>query len=343
MTALRTGLIGCGKFANKHLVNISAMPDKFHMAAFCDLVKENAEQFNNKYADGKAKIYLDFHDLFNETALDLVVICLPPFGHSDEVEVAAEHGVNILIEKPIALSSEHAWRMVKAVENAGIKSQVGFMFRFGAAIEKLKSLIEDGTAGPVGLISTRYFCNALHAPWWRMRDKSGGQIVEQVIHMVDLMRYLIGDPVTVFSIQKNLFHRDVENYTIEDTSGTLVEFNNGGIGVIYASNNAIPGKWINDYHVVTKNLTAEFTDANNAVFTFTSEPLVQTNVISSSENLYGRELLDLYHSISADVPTRTPIREGALSLDLALAISKSALNQAPVILNDNCLPTVRNT
>lgn len=332
MAVLRTGLIGCGKFANKHLINLVSMPDKFQMVAFCDTIKENAEQFNEKYAGGKSKVYLDFHDLLTETPLDLVLICLPPFGHSDEVEVAAEHGVHILIEKPIALTSEHAWRMVKAVEKAGIKSQVGFMFRFGAAIEKLKSMIADGTAGPVGLMSTRYFCNALHAPWWRMRDKSGGQIVEQVIHMVDLMRYLIGDPVTVFSIQNNLFHRDVENYTIEDTSGTVMEFKNGGIGVIYASNNAIPGKWINDYHVVAKHLTADFTDANNAVFTFTSEPTVRTEVISSIDNLYLRELLDLYHAIIEDLPTRTPIREGALSLDLALAISKSAVNKTPVFL-----------
>jgi predicted dehydrogenase len=332
MAILRTGLIGCGKFANKHLANIVSLPDKFEMIAFCDAVKDNAVQFNEKYAGGKSKVFLDFHDLFAETQLDLVLICLPPFGHSDEVEVAAKHGVHLLIEKPIALTSEHAWQMVKAVETAGVKSQVGFMFRFGAAIEKLKSMIADGTAGPVGLMSTRYFCNALHAPWWRMRDRSGGQIVEQVIHMVDLMRYLIGDPVTVFSIQNNLFHRDVENYTIEDTSGTVMEFSNGGIGVIYASNNAIPGKWINDYHIVARNVTADFTDANNAVFTYTSRPTIQTEVVSSSENLYQLELLDLYQAIIEDAPTRTPIREGARSLDLALAISKSADEKAPVSL-----------
>jgi predicted dehydrogenase len=332
MTVLRAGLIGCGKFANKHLANIISMPDKFQMVAFCDTVKENAEQFNEKYADGKSKVYSDFHDLFTQNQLDLVLICLPPFGHSDEVEVAAELGVHILIEKPIALTSDHAWRMVKAVEKTGIKSQVGFMFRFGAAIEKLKSMISDGTAGPVGLMSTRYFCNALHAPWWRMRDKSGGQIVEQVIHMVDLMRYLIGDPVTVFSIQNNLFHKGVENYTIEDTSGTVMEFKNGGIGVIYASNNAIPGKWINDYHVVAKNLTADFTDANNAIFTYTSEPTPRTEMISANENLYQRELLDLYHAIIEAAPTRTPIREGALSLDLALSITKSAMDKAPIFI-----------
>ena len=267
MTSLRTGLIGCGKFANKHLANLVSMPEKFEIASFCDIVPENAVQYAEKYSAGKAKVFSDYHQMFDQVPLDLVLICLPPFGHKDEVEAAADHGVNVLIEKPIALTSEHAWKMVKAVEKAGIKSQVGFMFRFGAAIEKLKSMIEDGSAGQVGLMSARYFCNSLHASWWRERDKSGGQITEQVIHMVDLMRYLMGDPQLVYSIQNNLFHRSVENYTIEDTSGTVMEFKDGGIGVIFASNNAIPGKWLNDYHIVTQKLTAEFADANHATFT----------------------------------------------------------------------------
>jgi len=64
--------------------------------------------------------------------------------------------------------------MVGAAESAKIKTQVGFMFRFGAAVTELKSLIESGKAGEVGLMSARYFCNSLHANWWRMRDKSGG-------------------------------------------------------------------------------------------------------------------------------------------------------------------------
>jgi predicted dehydrogenase len=333
MTKLKTGLIGCGKFANKHLANIVSLPDKFEMVAFCDVVKENAGLFNEKYTGGKAQEYNDFHDMFQRTpGLDVVLICLPPFGHTDEVEVAAKQGVHILIEKPIALASEHAWRMVDAVERAGIKSQVGFMFRFGQAVQKLKTMLQDGTAGQVGLMSARYFCNALHAPWWRMREKSGGQITEQVIHMVDLMRYLMGDPVTVFSIQKNLNHQQVENYTIEDTSGTVIEFQHGGIGVIFASNNAIPGKWINDYHIVTNKITAEFTDANNALFTYTTEPVLRNEVISSQDNLYLSELLDLYEAITKNTSTRTPIREGALSLDLALAITQSSATKLPVSL-----------
>ena len=143
MQTLKTGLIGCGKFAHKHLANLVAMPEKFEMRAFCDIVRENAQQYAQKYTNGKAAVFSDYHQMFERVPLDLVLVCLPPFGHSDEVELAAERGVHILIEKPIALTSEQAWKMVNVVEKTGVKSQVGFMFRFGAAIEKLKAMIAD--------------------------------------------------------------------------------------------------------------------------------------------------------------------------------------------------------
>jgi predicted dehydrogenase len=270
--------------------------------------------------------------MFKKASLDLVVTCLPPFAHTDEIELAAQHGVHVLMEKPVALSSEHAWRMVEAAENARIKTQVGFVFRFGAAIEQLKELIRSGETGSVGLMSARYFCNSLHAPWWRDRDKSGGQLVEQVIHMVDLMRFLMGTPASVYSRQENLFHREVPDYTIEDVSATVFGFQGGAIGVIYATNAAIPGKWINDYRLVSQKLTAEFTDANNALFHFTAETPVRTETVSSEKNVYLAELQDLLTAIRTDGPTRTPLREGAESLDLALAATRSAETHREVSL-----------
>ena len=184
--------------------------------------------------------------------------------------------------------------MVAAAEGAGITTQVGFMFRFGGAVGKLKQMMASGEAGPAGLMSTRYFCNALHAPWWRQRDKSGGQLVEQVIHMVDLMRYLMGEADTVYSVQRNLYHQEVPDYTVEDVSGTVISFAYGGIGVIYASNNAIPGKWINDYKVVTAHVTAEFSDANHAIFHHTADSAVRSEEVAAEDDVYQLEVLDFY-------------------------------------------------
>jgi predicted dehydrogenase len=332
MQRLRTAVLGCGGFANRHAQNLISLPDEIELTAFCDHHDWNARAFSEKYTSGRGSIFTDPRAMFEKADLDCVVICLPPFAHSDEVELAAQYGVHILIEKPIALSSEHAWRMVEAAETARIKTQVGFMFRFGAAIERLKELIGSGETGPAGLMSARYFCNSLHAPWWRDRSKSGGQLVEQIIHMVDLMRYLMGDAVSVYSRQENLFHHDVADYTVEDVSATVFGFQGGAIGVIYATNGAIPGKWINDYRLVLQKLTAEFSDANHALFHFTAETPVRTETISSEKNMHLAELQDLLTAIRTDGQPRTPLREGAKSLGLALAAVQSAETRQEVAL-----------
>lgn len=332
MKPLRTGILGCGGFAHRHAQNILTIPDEIELVAFCDHHDYNAREFSEKYTGGKGSIFTDPKEMFETAGLDLIVICLPPFAHADEVDLAARHGVHVFIEKPIALSSEHAWRMVEAVETAGVKSQVGFMFRFGEAVERLKGLLASGEAGRAGLMNARYFCNSLHADWWRHRDKSGGQLVEQVIHMVDLMRYLMGEAVSVYSRQENLFHRDVPDYTVEDVSATVFGFAGGALSVIYATNGGLPGKWINDYRLVAQKLTADFSSANSAQFHFTAEDPVRTETISSERNIHLAELQDLLTAIRTGGQTRTPMREGAQSLDLALAATRSAQTRQEVPL-----------
>jgi predicted dehydrogenase len=328
---LRAGILGCGDFANRHAQVLIGLQDQVLLVAFSDRNEWKASAFREKYAPDAA-VFTDHHAMFDQAKLDLVVICLPPYGHTDEVKVAAQHGVHFLIEKPIALTSEKAWEMVEAAEQAPIKTQVGFMFRFGEAIDQFKSLQASGQTGDIGLMSARYFCNALHAPWWRMKDKSGGQLVEQVIHMFDLLRYLMGDPVTVYSRQANLFHRDVPDYTIEDFSTTVVGFQNGSTGVIYATNNAIPGKWINDYRVVAHHLTADFQNANQATFYPTTALDLAPIKIDSTRDFRREQMLDLLNAIRTDGLTRTPIREGAKSLDLVLAASRAAETHSEVVL-----------
>jgi predicted dehydrogenase len=324
MKPLRTGLLGCGGFAHRHAALLASLPEEVELVAFCDRNAPKARAFAEQYTAGRAAVFTQHHALLDQADLTLLIICLPPYGHTDEVELAAARGIHLLIEKPIALTSEHAWRMVEAAERARIKTQVGFMYRFGEAVEQFKALQASGETGAVGLMSARYFCNSLHTPWWRVRAKSGGQLVEQAIHMIDLIRYLVGEPETVYARQANLFHRDVPGYTVEDVSACVFGFSRGALGVLYATNAAIPKRWIHDYRVVAHHLTAEFEDANRASFHFTATPDRLPLTIASERDIYRHQLLDLLHAIRTAGPTRTPIREGARSLDLALAATRSA-------------------
>lgn len=329
---LQIGLLGCGGFARRHAQNLQLLGDEVALVAFCNRTLAKAADFAARYGTKDAAVFADHHAMLAQVPLDALVVTLPPYAHSDEVALAAERGVHVFIEKPIALRSEDGWRMVAAAERAGIVTQVGFMYRFGTAVETLKALIDNGTAGPVGLMTARYFCNALHAPWWRMRDKSGGQFVEQVIHLVDLMRYLMGDPISAYARQANLFHRDTPGYTVEDVGAAIYGFPTGAIGVIAASNAAIPNRWDHDYRIVTQNLTAEFAHANQATVTFTADPERAPLVIAADRNIHLAAMQDFLQAIRTGSQTRTPLREGAMSLDMALAANRSAVEHAEVSL-----------
>jgi len=324
MTILRTGMLGCGGIAQKHAQAALALPHEIRLVAFCDHTETKARVFAEQYAAGQAHTFTDHRTMIERADLDLLIICLPPFAHGDEVELAAARGIHVLIEKPIALTSELAWRMVNAAESANIQTQVGFMYRFGEAVQQFKTRVAQEKTGALGLFSAHYFCNSLHAPWWRTREKSGGQLVEQAIHLFDTMRFLCGEPVSVYSRQTNVFHRNVPDYSSEDASATVCGFANGALGVIYATNGAIPGKWLKGWHVVTQNLVAEFSDWNNATFTHTAEHPPTVEHLVGTQDVFTLQLHDLVSAIRTNGATRTPIREGARTLDLVLAAARSA-------------------
>src|SRR5207248_975547 len=296
--------------------------EQVRIAALCDIEESRAEAFREKYAP-EARTFGDYRAMYEALPLDVVYVCLPPFAHRDEVDLAAERGIHVFIEKPIALDLETARGMVETTSAAGVKTQVGFMSRFGEAVERVKRMLDSGEAGAPGLMLGKYFCNSVHAPWWRERARSGGQIVEQIIHTSDVVRYFLGDPGIVYAATDNLFHREVENYTSEDVSAAVVRFRSGAFAAIAGSNGAIPGRWISAYELVAGRLTATFADANHATLTRTDVQPPTSETIEGSRDIMQAETLDLLDAIETGRATRTPMIEGYKTLELVLAASQA--------------------
>jgi predicted dehydrogenase len=329
MKPLRTAIIGCGHFAKRHAAILASLGE-VELVAFCDSEKDRAIAYNQQYAAGEGSVFSDYRSLFSDMDLDLVYICLPPYAHENEVELACQHGVHILIEKPIALSASVAKGMAEQVRSSGVKCQVGFMYRFGEAARWLKQHMDASGSPLTAFMTGRYACNSLHSWWWRDRAKSGGQLVEQVIHILDMARFFLGEPKQVFSMQENLFHTKVETYTVEDASATTVRFHSGALAVITATNGAIPNRWEYDWRVFLPGLTADFNDANHAIFHDTHQAWASSFSVAAEKDLYLAETLDLIQAIREDRPTQVPIEEGVRSLCLALAATQSAQLNSPV-------------
>jgi predicted dehydrogenase len=332
MKPLRTAILGCGRFARKHVVRLAAL-EEIALVGFCDELFESADTYNQEFTQGKGLVFTDYEQLFTDLELDLAYICLPPFAHGNEVELACHYGVNLLIEKPIALNMDLALKMQKQVRESGIKCQVGFMYRFGKAALWLKNYLQQRSSGEPGFMTARYACNSLHSWWWQDKAKSGGQLVEQVIHIIDLTRFFLGEPIKIYSMQDNLFHRSDGAYTSEDTSATVIRFDSGGIATISATNGAIPNRWDYDWRFFTGQLTADFSDANHAIFHHTTDKELPETTIATEDDLYLAETLDLLAAIREDREPAVPIEEGVLSLKLALAAAQAAEQDAPVSLD----------
>ncbi len=326
MRKLKIGFIGCGGIALAHAERLSSL-NNVELTAFSDIQAERAKGLAAKYG-GEA--YLSWREMLKREQLDAVFICLPPFAHEDEVEVAAEKGIHVYIEKPIALDMAKSWSMVRAVEKHGVKSQVGYQMRFSPAAERVKALIDSGAVGRIGLATGSYWCRFIRTDWWIDRSKSGGQIVEQATHLYDILRWLCGDARTVFAFMDRLFW-NIDGMSIEDTSGVLIRFKSGAIGLVSSTIGAVPDRWWFKWSIVGSDATLVSDSPEElTVYYASSKPARVETFREQGRDLMLMAEMDFINAILEDRPTRIPIVEGAKTLQLTLAAVKSAEIGRPV-------------
>jgi len=311
---MRVALLGCGGIAPRHVTAAKALG--LDLVGCCGRDQARTEAFA---ADHGGEAFVDLDRMIDTVAPELLIATLPPFNRDGEIEHAAARGLHLLVEKPIALDMDAAERMVASVEATGVVAAIGFMYRFGDAVRRWRA----HDTGTVAMYAGAYHCNALHAPWWREEAKSGGQILEQAIHQIDLIRHLVGEPDTVSARRANLFHRDVPGYDVEDMSAILFGWDDGRIATLNASNIATPGVWHKEWAVYAERLTGRFTSWNEAVLTATVAG-AEAEVIAGTSDPFTVQLADVVDAIRTKRAPAIPLAEGAATLRLALAARQAA-------------------
>lgn len=223
---LQIGIIGSGNIAKSHLDGLAKM-EGVKLAAFCDVVEERARG----YAEERGgKSYGDVRTMLDENKLDAVWICLPPFAHGEAERQAIAHQVPFLVEKPVGLDRGVCREIAAEVERTGLLTSVGYMNRYRKSIQRGRDLLRDD---PPVLAYGAWIGGAPGRPghWWIQKDKSGGQLVEQTTHTVDLARYLCGDADEVYAYGTREFNKQnaPEGYSIEDASTVAIRFKNGAV------------------------------------------------------------------------------------------------------------------
>jgi predicted dehydrogenase len=328
MSRLRVGILGTGGIAARHAGAVAALGDKLQLVACCGRNESRAKDFAAKL---NIAAYVDFERMLPEQRLDLLIVTLPPYAHNGQVEKAAAAGVHLLVEKPIALNMERALSMATAVKRAGVVGACGFMYRFGDAVLRWDARAVAGATGRTGMFVGQFHCNALHAEWWREQGKSGGQTVEQLIHIVDLARHQLGEPQSVYARGGNFFHRGVERYDSDDVGAMILGYEDGRIGVLNATNGAIPGKWDKSWQVIAERMTGHFTGWNTGTLTQTAGE-VSAERIDTQTDVFVAQLADVVGAITSSRPPRVTLDEGAQTLRIVLAARDSIAQRREIQL-----------
>lgn len=225
---VRFAFIGAGGIASRHLSHLESHDDAA-VVAVCDIDEDVAE---TAAAPHDAAVYTDHHDLYEDATFDAVVVAIPPFAHEDQERLAAEYGVDLFVEKPLALDVETARENARAVEAGDVVSQVGHMNRYADSVERAKEIVEDRT---LALVDGHWWSGVPGDDdhWWRRREYSGGQVVEQATHTYDLVRYFAGDVETVHAVGG---HRvNVEEVDFEDSTSVSMIHENDVVSHVSAT------------------------------------------------------------------------------------------------------------
>ncbi|GAB7046783.1 hypothetical protein JCM9534A_19090 [Catenuloplanes indicus JCM 9534] len=222
----RVGLVGAGGVAQRHARVLSSLPD-VQVTAVTDVVPEAAAALAGPHG---ARVAPDVAALLNEP-LDAVYICVPPFAHGPAERAVIEAGLPLFVEKPISVDITTAQDIADTVAERGLLTAVGHHWRYLAVVEEARKLLADR---PVRLVTGAWLDKVPPVGWWPLREKSGGPIVEQAAHVLDLARHLAGE-VTSVTAAGNGTPPAGDGADIDGATAAVLRFANGAVGTLAAT------------------------------------------------------------------------------------------------------------
>jgi len=219
--AVKIGFVGAGWVATQHFKSLAQVPEA-NIVACTDVDEDKAAEAAARFAGAAA--YTDYRNMLDSQELDAVYVCLPPHVHGEMELALIDAGIPFFVEKPLSHNLETAERILEALEPTTPITAVGYMMRYADNAARVKELLAEET--PV-VARSIYACGVPGPPWWRRKEQSGGQVVEQTTHLFDLACYLFGEVESVYCRPRRGLITDMENYNTDDASACSLLFESG--------------------------------------------------------------------------------------------------------------------
>lgn len=343
---MKYALIGCGRIATNHIKAV--INNNLEMVAVCDIQPENMEILLAKHGlENKETIkrYTDYKEMIMDCRPELVAIATDSGKHAEIALFCIGQGVNCIIEKPIAMNMADADAIVKLAEEKGVKVSACHQNRFNIAVQEVKKAVDSGRFGKMshGSIHVRWNRNKGYyeqAPWRGLWASDGGALMNQCIHGIDLIRWLMGNDVEeVYGQTRQRFHDYLE---AEDIGVAVVKFRDGSLATIEGTTNVYPQNLEETLYLFGETGTVKLggTSTNNIdVWDFAEKDECdegKAGLKEATSNVYGNGHTSLYADvIDAIKNDRTPYvdaKAGRNALEMVLAIYKSQKEGVPIKL-----------
>lgn len=341
MKTWKFGIIGAGAVAEFHAKSIQHLHNA-RLVGVCGAGSGRAEALAKKY---DCRAFSDFHALLEDPEIEIVTIATPSGLHMEPTIEAAKRGKHVLCEKPMEIRLERIDAMIAAHEKAGTKLGGFFNYRFTETTHLLKQALAEGRFGALSFAS-------IHVPWWRSDEyyqhkwrgtlelDGGGAMMNQAIHMVDLLQYIMGPLESLQAYTATLGH-DIE---AEDTATAILRFRNKALGSIYGTTASFPGQ-PRRIEITGTRGTAILEDSNLKLWQFSVEtPEDATlrlryaptgNAAGASDptaipfELHAANIAAFISSVETGSPFEIDGKEARKAVEIVLAMYTSAIENRP--------------
>jgi len=329
---IKIAVVGCGRISAKHFDAISNYPDSLELVAICDVNQKIVDQHSSKF---RVKGYISMLEMLDSENIDIVTICTPSGIHPDQAILAADHGVHVITEKPMATRWSDGLRMVRACDNAGVRLFVVKQNRNNSTLKLLKRAISEKRFGKIYMVNLNVFWTRPQeyydsAKWRGTWELDGGAFMNQASHYVDLIEWLIG-PVDSVQAMTATQARDIE---VEDTGVMNIRWRSGALGSMNVTMLTYPKNYEGSITVIGEKGTVriggvavneikqwEFNDKRDYDDQVQSASYKTTSVYGFGHTLYYQNVIDVLKKKKAP---EIDGREGLKSLEVLIAAYLSA-------------------
>jgi predicted dehydrogenase len=346
---LRVGLIGAGTIAfSAHLPAMRKLRETMTLVAVADIREENARRAASEF--GAEASYGDYRDLLERGDLDFVDICTPEFLHAEQTEAAADAGVHVICEKPMASTVEEADRMISACETAGVRLMIAHSRRFTGRYQQIRAAIDRGDIGEVRYVrenerrprsmydslglGTGYWTPENGRPWLTMAEFSQGAALTNAVHETDLARWFVGaNPVSIYA-EARITEAGAE---VPDMLSYTVMFDNGAIAAAEIVNQLPRGyPYFHMMEVAGTLGRIRATDPIMSPYTIADDTglrqPVNFPVLLHVDQAYVEELAAFARALREDSPLPITPQEARGAVELSVAAVRSSQLGSPVSL-----------